>query len=234
MKLSDYVMGFLVRHEIKAIFTVSGGGIMHLLDSLGRNPELRYYCNYHEQACAISAEGYARVTNGVGACLVTVGPGGVNALSGILGAWTDSLPVLVVSGQVRRDLIADYAKVRQIGPQEGNVVGMAKAVTKYAVTVLDPKMIRYELEKAYHKATTGRPGPVLVEIPLDVQGSEVDESQLVAYDGQHVNGSGNNTELLTQVRKVVESLRNARRPLLLCGNGIHLARAEELLAKLLH
>jgi acetolactate synthase I/II/III large subunit len=233
MKLSDYVMDFLVRHEIKEIFTVSGGGIMHLLDSLGRNPELRYYCNYHEQACAVSAEGYARVTNGVGACLVTVGPGGVNALSGILGAWTDSLPVLVIAGQVRRELIADYTKVRQVGPQEGNVVGMAKAVTKYAVTVLDPTMIRYELEKAYHKATSGRPGPVLIEIPLDVQGSEVEESKLVAYDEQPSNGSRDNPELLKLVREVVESLRSARRPLLLCGNGIHLARAEELLVRLL-
>src|SRR5258707_158080 len=117
IKLSDYVIDFLVARGIQDLFLVSGGGIMHLLDSVGRNPGMRYYCNYHEQACAISAEGFARASNGIGACLVTVGPGAVNALSGVVGAWYDGIPLLVISGQVRKDLIADYSLVRQRGPQ---------------------------------------------------------------------------------------------------------------------
>src|SRR5690242_7987923 len=153
MKLSDYVARFLVDKGLHDLFLVSGGGIMHLLDSVGREPALRYYCNYHEQACAVSAEGYARVTGGVGVCLATVGPGAANAVSGIMGAWADSIPLLVLSGQVRRDLIADHDKVRQIGPQEGNAVPMATPVTKYAATVREPEMVRYELERAWYEAT---------------------------------------------------------------------------------
>src|SRR5215217_6560914 len=145
IKVSDFVTKFLVEKGINTIFLVSGGGIMHLVDSVGKNTDIRYYCNYHEQACAHSAEVYSRVTGKVGACLVTTGPGGTNALSGVASAWVDSIPILVLSGQVRCDLIADYSKIRQRGPQEGNVVEMAKPVTKYAVTLVDPYMVRYEL-----------------------------------------------------------------------------------------
>src|SRR4051812_43224893 len=120
MKVSDYVIDFLVAQGVTDMFTVSGGGIMHLVDSLGSNPGMRYVCNFHEQACAIAAESYARTRNGVGACLVTTGPGSTNALAGIAGAFVDSIPVIVISGQVRRDIIADYAKLRQLGPQEIN------------------------------------------------------------------------------------------------------------------
>ena len=171
IKVSDYIVKFLVEKGIRDIFLVSGGGIMHMLDAVGRNPDMNYYCNYHEQACAISAEGYARVRNDVGACLVTVGPGGSNAISGMLGSWYDSIPMIVICGQVRRNIIADYSKVRQIGPQEGNNLAMVKPVTKYANVVLDANMIKYELELAYHQAVSGRPGPVWLDIPLDIQDS---------------------------------------------------------------
>ena len=148
IKLSDYVADFLVSRGVRDVFLVSGGGVMHLLDSIGRNDGLRYFCTRHEQACAVAAEGYARATNQPGVCLVTTGPGGVNGVSGIVGAWVDSIPLIVLAGQVRRDLVADYHKLRQMGPQEGNVVGMAAPVTKSAVSVTDPRMIRYELERA--------------------------------------------------------------------------------------
>ena len=148
MKLSDYVVQFFVDRGIKDVFLASGGGIMHLLDSVGRNPGMKYYCNYHEQACAVSAEAYARVQEGVGLCLATVGPGAANALAGIMGAWVDSIPVVVLSGQVRSDLMADFSKLRQLGPQEGNAIGMARPVTKYAVTVCEPGSVRYHLERA--------------------------------------------------------------------------------------
>jgi acetolactate synthase I/II/III large subunit len=232
IKVSDFIVNFLVEKGIHDIFLVSGGGIMHLLDAVGRNPGMNYYCNYHEQACAISAEGYARVRTDVGACLVTVGPGGSNAISGMLGAWYDSIPMIVICGQVRRNIIADYTKVRQIGPQEGNNLAMAKPVTKYASVILDANMIKYELELAYDKATRGRPGPVWLEIPLDIQDTEVDESLLPSYISEDVN-LADKAQLQSDVKKVIDMLQNAKRPLLLCGNGIHLSRAEQLLKELL-
>jgi acetolactate synthase I/II/III large subunit len=198
MKLSDYVVQFLLDHGIGDIFLASGGGIMHLLDAVGRNPGINYYCNYHEQACAVSAEGYAHV-KGNGVCLVTVGPGAVNALSGIVAAWYDSVPLFVLSGQVRQDLIADYTKIRQFGPQEGNVIEMAKPITKYAVSLRDPKRIRYEMERAWHEMISGRPGPVWVEIPLDVQGSQIDEATLEAYDPPVAGKVARGTELSAYV-----------------------------------
>ncbi len=233
IKLSDYVAQFLVEHGINDIFLVAGGGIMHLLDSVSRQSGLNYYCNYHEQACAISAEGYARIRKGVGACLVTVGPGGVNALSGMLGAWYDSIPIIVICGQVRRNLIADYSKVRQIGPQEGNHVAMAKPVTKYANVILDPKMIRYELELAYHKAVSGRPGPVWLDIPLDVQDSLIDETCLPAYAPNASECNNDDNQLKVKVAEALKLIKEAKRPLIICGNGIHLSRSEDLMKKLL-
>jgi len=226
VKLSDYVVQFLVDKGIKDIFMVSGGGIMHLVDSVGKNPSMNYYCNYHEQSSAIAAEAYARVRNHVGACLVTTGPGSTNALSGMVGAWADSIPIIVISGQVRRDLIADYKKIRQLGPQEINIIDMVRPVTKYAVTVMDPEQIRYELEYAYTQATTGRPGPVWINIPLDVQAAMVEEDLLTGYDA---GIDKSDRSINSSINKVVELLQHASRPVLICGNGIHLARAEDLL-----
>lgn len=232
IRLSDYLVDFLVRREIKDIFTVSGGGILHLLDAVGLHQGMNYWCNYHEQACAISAEGYARVTNGVGACLVTVGPGAVNALAGVVGSWYDSLPVIVISGQVRRDLIADFSKIRQFGPQEGNVIAMARPVTKYAKTVLEPETIRYELECALHHATSGRPGPVWLEIPLDVQNSQIDETRLTGFD--FAKNESDTQSLPESVRQAIEVLKTAKRPLVICGNGIHASASEPLLRKVMN
>ncbi len=230
MLLADYVIQFLAGKGTRDVFLVSGGGIMYLLDSLARNPQVRYYCNYHEQASTVAAEGYARVTNGVGVCLVTTGPGGANALSAIPAAWVDSVPLLVICGQVKRELIADYDQIRQIGPQEGNIVGMAAPVTKYAKSVRDPKTIRYELEYAWHQAVSGRPGPVLLELPLDVQGAQIDPESLTGFTppspavGETVRAS---------VAQVLSEIRCSRRPILVCGNGIHRARAQELLRAVL-
>ncbi len=151
MKVSDYVIAFLADRGVDTVFLLSGGGVMHLLDSLGNGDSVGYLCNRHEQACAIAAEGYARMTGRPGVCLVTTGPGAANAASGILGAWTDSLPVLVISGQVRRDLIADFGTLRQKGPQEGNTLAMVAPMTKYATAVTDPLAVRCELERAWHE-----------------------------------------------------------------------------------
>jgi acetolactate synthase-1/2/3 large subunit len=230
VKLSDYVIQFFVDRGIRDAFLASGGGIMHLLDSVGRNTGFTYYCNYHEQACAVSAEGYARVTTRPGLCLGTTGPGAINALSGMTGAWVDSVPVILLAGQVRNDIMADYEHVRQVGPQEGNAVAMARPVTKYAVTVKNPNRVRYELECAYHLATTGRPGPVLLEFPLDVQGAMIDESNLEPYvpaeqDRRNAVAAG--------AARLIEEIRSARRPVFVAGNGIHCSRSRKLLYEVL-
>ena len=231
MLLSDYVIDFLARKDIRDVFLVSGGGIMYLLDSVGRSKDVRYYCSYHEQAAVVEAEAYARIRNGVGACLVTTGPGGANAVSALPAAWVDSIPLMVISGQVKRELIADYEKIRQIGPQQANVVGMAKPVTKYATVVMDPAKIRYELERAYSLATSGRPGPVFLEIPVDVQGAQIDPEKLVGL--QEETSPGAEGRIAQIVADVLTEIRKAKRPILVCGNGIHRARAQELLCSLL-
>ena len=230
MLLSDYVIQFLKENGIRDTFLVSGGGIMYLLDSLARIPEVRYTCNYHEQACAVAAEAYARVTNGVGVCITTTGPGAVNAISALPAAWVDSIPLIVIAGQVKRELIADYSKIRQIGPQEGNTVGMAAPVTKYAKSVRDPLTIRYELEYAWAQATSGRPGPVLLELPLDVQGAEIDPGALIGYTP---STSAASSTLDENVANVLSEIRKAMRPILVCGNGIHRAHAQQLLRNVL-
>lgn len=226
MKVSDYVARFLVENGIHDLFLVSGGAIMHLLDSVGRQDGLRYWCNYHEQACAIAAEGYAKRSGKIGACLVTLGPGAVNALSGAVGAWMDGVPMLLLCGQVRRDLIADHSLLRQLGPQEADVVRMAAPITKHAATVMDPARIRWELEHALHLATQGRPGPVLVEIPLDVQGAMVDEDALAPFLPPAPDPEAP-ARLGRLAEEAARMLALSRRPLVLPGNGIHRAGCEE-------
>ncbi len=233
IKLADYAIQFLVDRGIHDIFLASGGGIMHLLDAVGWNPGMNYYCNYHEQACAVSAESYARVREGVGACLATVGPGAANALAGIVGAWVDSIPVIVFSGQVRRDLMADFSKLRQLGPQEGDAINMAKPVTKYAATVREPERVRYHLERAWYEATTGRPGPVWLEFPLDVQGANVDETKLEGFTPPQPPNYVDPVWLRSKVTEVLGAIRAAKRPVIVAGNGIRLSRSQPLLRELL-
>jgi acetolactate synthase I/II/III large subunit len=228
--LSDIVMDFLVGRGVRDIFLVAGGGIMHLVDAVGRHPKLRYTCNFHEQACAIAAEAYARVTNNAGACLVTTGPGATNALSSLPGAWFDSIPVIVISGQVRVPLIADYSRVRQNGPQEVNIIPMAAPVTKFAKTIRDANTIHEELDHAFQIATSGRPGPVWIDIPLDVQAAEVEPRKPSAAEIPRRMFSD---ELRAAVGQTVALLAHARRPMLVAGLGIRLAHAQDELRTLL-
>jgi len=222
ISVADYIIDFLVKKGVKDVFMVAGGGIMYLIDSVGRNKKINYIANHHEQASATAAESYSRVTNNIGVCLVTTGPGGTNAITGVAGAWVDSIPMLVISGQVKRELIADYKNVRQVGPQEINIVGMVKGITKYAKTIMDPNTIRYELEKAFYEAKNGRPGPAWLDIPLDVQGSMVDEKKLVGFTAPKVE---KDKTLNKKIDKVISLLKKSKRPVIIAGNGIRLSGA---------
>lgn len=234
IKISDYVIKKLEETGTRHMFMLPGGGAMHLNDSLGNSAKIQYICCLHEQACAIAAEAYARVTNNIGLLMVTTGPGGTNALTGIAGAYLESTPVFVVSGQVKRADMINQQGIRQQGMQELDIISVVKPITKYAALVDDPQMICYHVERALYEATHGRKGPVWLDIPLDVQATMVDESKLVGYSPipeQH------NTHLEAQVLHVIDILNHSKRPVLMAGNGIRLSdgiREFEELINLLH
>ena len=211
MKLSDYVVDFLSKY-VKHIFMVAGGGAMHLNDSVGKKkievPML------HEQAAAISAEAYSRI-RGMGVCMVTTGPGGTNAITGVAGAWYESTPMIVISGQVKRADMINGRGVRQYGIQETDIITIVKSITKYAVTVTEPKTIRYHLERAVHEATTGRRGPVWLDIPLDVQSAEIEPDKLQGF----IDEDWEKPSLKEEVEQVIKLLNAAQRPVLMLGNG---------------
>jgi acetolactate synthase-1/2/3 large subunit len=231
MKLSDYVFRMVADRGVKHVFLVPGGGAMHLNDSLSRCIDLEFVCNLHEQASAIAAENYSKATNHLGVALVTTGPGSTNAITGLAGAWLDSTPCLFLSGQVKRAdrmFTADGEPlgVRQVGMQEVDIVSIVRPLTKYAVTVDDPGSIRYHMEKALYLARSGRPGPVWIDIPLDVQASPIDPEGLPGFDPQEMK-PGVRADLETLVSETIRAFNACERPMLLAGNGIRLARAEK-------
>jgi acetolactate synthase-1/2/3 large subunit len=236
MKLSDYVFQFVADQGVKHVFLVTGGGAMHLNASLADQKRITPICNSHEQAAAICSEGYAKATNGLGVCLVTTGPGGTNAVTGVAGAWLDSTPVLFLSGQVKRpDRMFDGVTgkplgMRQLGVQEVDICSIVRPITKYAEIILEPADVRYHLEKAVYLAMNGRPGPVWIDIPLDVQASPIDETSLREFDlsefadADLLHGTSNVPE---EVARAIEAFNACERPLLFAGNGIRLAHAEK-------
>ena len=239
IKLSDYVIQFIADLGVKHVFLVVGGGAMHLNDSLANNTQIEYICNLHEQASAIATENYSKGTNHFGVCLVTTGPGATNAITGLAGAWLDSTPCLFISGQVKRadSMFAPDGTpygVRQMGVQEVDIVSVVTPLTKYAVTVNEPNDIRYHLGKAAHLAVTGRPGPVWIDIPLDVQASPIDETTLRSFDpAETATVSRTRPKIKDQVRLVIDALNRSERPMLFLGNGVRLSRAEDQLKTLI-
>src|SRR5579884_3708883 len=222
-KLSDYVIQFVADLGVKHVFLVTGGGAMHLNESLSRCSCIQPVCNSHEQASAICAENYGKATNRLGVALVTTGPGGTNTITGVAGAWLDSTPTLFISGQVKRpdrmfDAEGHPLGMRQLGVQEIDIVSIVKPITKYAVTVLDPNEIRYHLEKAIYLARSGRPGPVWIDIPLDVQASPIHIEKLEGFDPARSELASNSEGLDAQIRAVIDALNRAERPLLFAGN----------------
>ena len=229
MKVSDIVIKFLEDKGIKHVFTISGGGCIHLIDSLGNSDKLKYICTHHEQAAAMAVEGYARLKEDVGAAIVTTGPGGTNTLTGVLGCWLDSIPSIFISGQVSLSQIAEGTGCRQIGDQEFDIVSTVKPMTKYATMVKDKNDILFELEKAYTIATSGRPGPVWIDIPLDIQGSIINENELKIYNEVNVIPSPTQDE----INNFIQILNQAKKPLFVVGNGIRLSKSYQLFDKIL-
>lgn len=229
LKLSDFIVNYLENYGVTDVFMVTGGGAMHLNDSFGKSKKIRCICNHHEQASAIAAEGYARQKQRLAVVNVTTGPGGLNALNGVFGQWTDSVPVLYVSGQVRFDTTVNSSpaasKLRQLGDQEVRIVDCVKPITKYAKTVTDPMEIRKELEKAIYIATHGRPGPVWLDIPMNVQGSMIDEQNLMGFQPEAISTDAKKLEI--EVDKTIELIFQAKRPVIVAGHGIRISNTIE-------
>lgn len=231
MKVSDYIIQFIEKKGISDIFLLPGGGMMHLLDSLAKNASLQKYCNLNEQATTIAAEGYAAYTTQPGVAFLTTGPGSTNAVTGVADAYIDSTPLFIISGQAKTADLMTGKGVRQIGAQEVNIVDIVKPITNYAVTITDANKIRYHLEKAWFLATTGRRGPVWLDIPLDIQSAQISEEQLSGYspDISHIASS----VPVQDIHDIYQLLNQAQRPVILFGYGVVSGGATELFTELI-
>lgn len=229
IRVADFIFGTLADSGVRSVFLVTGGGAMHLNDALGRESRLRFICNHHEQASTMAAEGYARVTGQIGVACVTSGPGGINAVNGVFGAWTDSVPLLTISGQVKREtLLRTHSlsgKLRQLGDQEVDIVRLVESVTKYAQIIVEPDSIRYHLKRALYLATHGRPGPCWLDIPVDVQSALVVPEKLKDYDPSQDEIRFDSSVLDQQASIVVAHLLKAERPVILAGTGVRCSGA---------
>ncbi len=228
-KLAGYVADFCVEHGIIDCFTVTGGGAMHLNDAFGHKEDMNCIYCHHEQACAIAAEGYARLSGSLALVCVTSGPGGTNALTGVLGGWLDSIPMFIISGQVKTEttLWSTDIPLRQLGDQEFPITDAAKTMTKYACMVTEPSEIRYHLEKALFLAVNGRPGPVWIDIPLDVQAAIIETEDLRGFDAAGEGKNENPVYDTSLTTELLNRLYRAKRPVILAGTGIRLADAHQ-------
>lgn len=232
IKVSDFIFQHLVeKYNIHHCFMVTGGGAMHLNDSIGHTKGLTYICNHHEQASAIAGEGYYRACGQLAVTCVTTGPGGTNAITGVLGQYLDSIPGLYISGQIKTSTYKHtypYLNLRQLGDQEADIVSMVTPITKYAKTIYNPLDVKYELDKAISIALDGRPGPVWLDVPLDVQGATVDETKFKEFDPT--------TEMIDpikhslvdeQIKQLIDKIKTAKSPVIYVGNGVRLAKREK-------
>ena len=229
MKLSDYVAEKAVEQGVTHVFMVTGGGAMHLNHSLGTHEEIECVFNHHEQACAIGAESYYRLTNRLPLVNVTSGPGCTNSLTGVYGAFVDSIAMVILSGQVKRETTVRSTglPLRQYGDQELDIEKMVGPITKYCVMVTEPESIRYHLEKAFYLATTGRPGPCWLDIPLDVQAAQIDPNTLIGFDPSEISEPWKRTDLDSVSRVILEKIASAKRPIVFAGGGVRLSGQHE-------
>lgn len=235
VKVAQYIADFLVEKGVEHMFTVTGGGAMHLNDAFGHKEGLQCIYNHHEQACAIAAEGYARLTGKIAAVCVTTGPGGTNAITGVVGGWQDSIPMFVISGQVKRITTTWSTDVplRQLGDQEFQIVECAKYMTKYTKMITEPTEIRYHLEKAWYLANHGRKGPVWLDVPVDVQAALVETDELEGFDEGEVQAQECPVYNKELTKEVFTKLYQAKRPVVLAGTGVRLSGAYDTFRKLL-
>ena len=231
MRVADYIWKTLADKGVRHVFLVTGGGAMHLNDALGLEKRIRYVCNLHEQACAMAAEGYARASGVPGVINVTTGPGGTNALTGVMGAWLDSVPMVIVSGQIKRATMITACpnlKLRQLGDQEYNIVDAVKPMTKFAKTVMSVEEVPQVLEDAWRICQEGRPGPVWIDVPLDIQAAEMvprAKCEVRSAEGRETG------DVRCEAVEVAEALKAAKRPAIIVGSGVHNAHCEELFLK---
>ena len=232
MRVADFVAKFILEElDVKHVFTLTGAGIMHLTDGLACNKKLKTICPHHEQTASMALEAYSRATENFGVGIFTTGPGSTNTITGLAGAWQDSVPCLFISGQVKLAEASSQSgikKLRQFGVQELDIIPIVESITKYAVTITQPEKIRYELEKAVYIAKSGRPGPVWVEIPMDVQSAKISQAlekfEIKQSDKPKINEN--------QIKLIAELLRNSKRPIIISGQGVRIAGAIEILTKL--
>ncbi len=219
--MSDYVAEFLFENGVRNTFGITGGAIAHIFDSIGKHSGLEHICNHHEQASAMAADGYARVSGKVGVGIATSGPGATNLITGVCCSYYDSTPTVFITGQVPRSQLMGKSKVRQIGFQETDIVSIFKPITKYSSLVDSPEKIRYELEKAFYLARTGRPGPTLLDIPDDIQRADIDPSKLVQYSPEEMKSNPEDIE--GKVNSALELMARAERPIIILGSGVRLS-----------
>ena len=232
IKVSDFIFQHLVeKYGIKHCFLVTGGGAMHLNDSIGHTKGLKYICNHHEQASAIAGEGYYRACGHLAVTCVTTGPGGTNAITGVLGQYLDSIPGLYISGQIKTSTYKHtypYLNLRQLGDQEADIVSMVTPITKYAKTIYNPLDVKYEVDKAIAIALDGRPGPVWLDVPLDVQGATVDETQFKEFDpALEIIDPVKHALVDEQIKQLIDKIKAAKSPIIYVGNGVRLAKREK-------
>lgn len=230
MKVSDYIANFISKLGVKHVFTVSGAGDLHIIDSIRKHNNLDFICNHHEQASAMSAYSYSRATKNFGVCVVTTGPGATNAITGMIDCWVDSVPCLYISGQVQKKYQIGKLGVRQNGIQEINIIDMVKQVTKYAVCIDHPNQIRWHLEKAVYEAKNGRPGPSWLDIPMDIQTSIVNEDELIGFIPDQIKPKVISETTMNEILSIIE---NSERPILLLGHGVKASSSQNLIPELL-
>lgn len=226
MKLTDYVVRSLAQQGIDTVFGLTGGAVVHLFDSADRNPDIKVVFCHHEQAAAFAAQAYARIRNAPGAAFVTTGPGGTNALTGVAAAWLDSVPCIFISGQARLSHTTRYKKIRQLGIQQMDILNLVAPITKFSVMLEDPLSIKYNLQKAIHIARSGRPGPVWLDLPMDIQWASVEPESLPSFDPSEMEESSPASPIDAGVRRCFEMIAAAERPVFLAGYGVRLAHAE--------
>ncbi len=228
-RVADVIADIISSHGISHVFMVTGGGAMHLNDALGSHEKLQYVACHHEQTCSMAADAYFRLKGKLACVNVTTGPGGTNAITGVFGAWTDSVGMLVVSGQVKWETLVRSTNLplRQLGDQEIDIIKMVEGITKYSVIIKDPTSIRYHVEKAIYLATHGRPGPVWIDVPIDIQATLVDPNNLKSFDPLKEGYESPASNLFSEIQKAFTKLMQAKRPVIMVGGGIRAAGAHQ-------